>query len=349
MSADNAEKSHKPTPKRQREFRKRGEIAMSRDLTATAALAGGAIGGILFWSSGRGALASFAERALRGADGVAQPDLASGAAHAFVVGVAPVFVGALVGCVVAGGLQLGWPPAIKRPSLDLGRIFGAASLGRIFSPKEAATRALIAAAKVLMVGGVVLLAVRRELDALEAGGGAEPATLQELLAGAVVRLALHAILALAVLAAVDFVIQRRRLGPKMKMSTDELKREIREQEGDPQVRGRRRRRMRELAQRRLVKQVKSADVVVVNPTEYAVALRYSAKDRAPRVTAKGRGQVASRIREIARQAGIPILRRPPLARLLHKLVPEGREIPVATYQAVAEILAYVYKLKARRT
>ena len=106
--------------------------------------------------------------------------------------------------------------------------------------------------------------------------------------------------------------------------------------------------MRELAKRRLAAAVKTADVVLVNPTEYAVALRYRAgEDRAPRVVAKGRHAVAERIRDLARRAGIPIMPQPPLTRLLHKLVPEGKEIPRTLYHAVAEVLAYVYRLRRR--
>jgi flagellar biosynthetic protein FlhB len=135
----------------------------------------------------------------------------------------------------------------------------------------------------------------------------------------------------------------------MRMTPAEAKREHREQEGDPQVRRRRRQRMRELARRRLATSVKTADVVLVNPTEYAVALRYqTGTDRAPRVVAKGRLVVAEQIRTLARQTGIPILAQPPLCRLIHKLVPEGREIPARLYQAVAEVLAYVYRLKQGR-
>ena len=132
------------------------------------------------------------------------------------------------------------------------------------------------------------------------------------------------------------------------MTPSEFKREHREQDGDPAVRRRRRLRMRELGRRRLQVAVSKADVVLVNPTEYAVALRYrSEKDRAPRVVAKGRGAVAEHIRALARSASIPILERPPLTRLIFKLVPEGREIPAELYHSIAEVLAYVYRLRRR--
>ena len=132
------------------------------------------------------------------------------------------------------------------------------------------------------------------------------------------------------------------------MSKSEVKREHRDQEGDPIIKARRRRRMRELVRRRVAAVVPKADVVLVNPTEYAVALRYlSGSDRAPRVLAKGRGAAAEFIRTIARKAGVPIVPEPPLTRMIYKLVPEGREIPATLYKAGAEVLAYVYRLKRR--
>jgi flagellar biosynthetic protein FlhB len=112
------------------------------------------------------------------------------------------------------------------------------------------------------------------------------------------------------------------------------------------VKGKRRSKMKEMAKRRIAVAVAKADVVVVNPTHYAVALRYDDKsDRAPLVVAKGVDEVAEKIREVARKHGVPILTRPPLARALHKAVKEGRPVPANLYKAVAEVLAYVYRLK----
>jgi flagellar biosynthetic protein FlhB len=132
----------------------------------------------------------------------------------------------------------------------------------------------------------------------------------------------------------------------MRMSPDEVKREHREQEGDPMIRGRRKQRMRELAKRRIAAAVATADVVVVNPTHYAVALRYDDRtDAAPVVVAKGVDEQAEKIREIARNKSVPVLSRPPLARALYKHVKEGRAVPANLYRAVAEVLAYVYRIR----
>jgi flagellar biosynthesis protein FlhB len=336
--------THKPTPKRVREFRKRGDIAMSRDVTAIAALVGGALGTTLCAGRAGAALTDFTRASAATAAGGAAPQ-AGDATHAFLVAALPALVGAVLGAIVAGLAQLGWPPALRRPSFDLSRVFSGGSLKEAWSPKAAARRAGVAAAKIAAVGAVVFAIVKSEIA--RGFAATTPGEIAGRISGAVVRLSIAAAVALALLAAADYLLARRRIDAKMKMTPDEIRRELREQEGDPQVKGKRRRRMREIAKRRMVSEVKAADVVVVNPTHYAVALRYdSSKDGAPRVVAKGTDEVAERIREIARQAGVPIVARPPLARALYK-VPEGREVPGPLFKAVAEVLAYVYRLRRR--
>jgi flagellar biosynthetic protein FlhB len=339
-----ASRSHKPSPKRIKEFRKRGEIALSKDLTAAITLGLG-IAGVLL--GGHAAWQAFCGMTKVAMSGAKIDDVAAAARAGFVAAVAPTLIAALLGCVLGGGVQLGWPPAFKKPSFDVSRWFGFAGVAELVSPAAMARRTLTAVAKVVLVGAVVALVVKSELGGLAAV--TDPHTIPAKLSGAVIRLAMVSAAMLAGLAAVDFYLARRRLSTKMMMTPDELKREHKESEGDPHVKGKRRRRMRELAKRRLVAETKKADVVLVNPTHYAVALKYDAgKDGAPRVVAKGTDEVAARIREAARSAGVPIISRPPLARALHKLVPEGTEIPGQLFTAVAEVLAYVYRIKHGR-
>jgi flagellar biosynthetic protein FlhB len=154
---------------------------------------------------------------------------------------------------------------------------------------------------------------------------------------------------LGLLAGGDLVISQLRFRARMKMSRDEAKRERREEDGDPLIRMRRRRKHRELAKGRAAVEVPKADVVVVNPTHVAVALRYRrGSDAAPRVVAKGKGQLAELIRELARTNGIPIVEDIPLARFLHRKVKVGGVIPMDTFKAVAAILAFVYRLGGYR-
>jgi flagellar biosynthetic protein FlhB len=151
---------------------------------------------------------------------------------------------------------------------------------------------------------------------------------------------------LAVIAAIDVFHERRRYQRSLRMTPDESRREAREQEGDPHLKARIRQAQREGSRRRMMAAVPKADVVVTNPTHYAVALRYDDKAAgAPRVVAMGRGPIALRIREIAEAAGVVRLEAPPLARALYHHAELDREIPAALYQAVAQVLAYVYQLR----
>jgi flagellar biosynthesis protein FlhB len=339
-----------PTPKRISDFRKRGDVALSRDATAVLSMAGGIIALIFGLNTARTELFALFDAAFRGLGELEMLEGLTIATRAFVLLSLPVIAGALVGLTIAAALQLGAPPAFKKLSFDPARIASAEAWLKLFSVKAMGGRGLKSLAKVGFVTAAGAFATWSEYELYVREPALDANAIGARLVAATLRVLMHAGLALALLAAIEFLFARRDLLARMRMTPEELKREMREQDGDPQIKRRRRQRMRELANRRLEKSVKGADVVVVNPTEYAVALRYrSGSDRAPRVVAKGRRAVAERIRELARTNGIPILAQPPLARLLYKLVREGREIPAQTYKAVAEILAYVYRLKQRRT
>jgi flagellar biosynthesis protein FlhB len=151
---------------------------------------------------------------------------------------------------------------------------------------------------------------------------------------------------LALIAAIDVPFQIWNHRSKLKMTREDLRRETKEQEGDPQVKAQIRSQQREMARRRMMDAVPKADVVIVNPTRYAVALRYDeSKMRAPRVVAKGMHLIAGSIRELAETHNVPILHAPPLARALYRHADIGDEVPAALYAAVAEVLAWVFQLR----
>ncbi|HUJ61674.1 MAG TPA: EscU/YscU/HrcU family type III secretion system export apparatus switch protein [Kofleriaceae bacterium] len=336
------QRTHKATPKRVREFRKRGEIALSRDVVSTASLIGGAVALCACAGLSAHALTGLARDAALATDGQASFDLAGAALHGFLLAVLPVVLGAAVCAVIAIASQLGWPPAWKKLQIDFTRISPAKNLAQIFAPSALLRRTATAFAKLALVGTIVFGVLRSGI----ATHALDPMSLGALAWTLIRRALVLVILALAALAAIDYVLARRRIAAKMRMSTEEVKREHREAEGDPHLRGKRKARMRELAKRRMAAAVAKADVVVVNPTHYAVALRYDEKtDHAPIVVAKGIDESAEKIRELARKHGVPVLSRPPLARALHKHVKEGRPIPANLYRAVAEVLAYVYRLR----
>jgi flagellar biosynthetic protein FlhB len=148
---------------------------------------------------------------------------------------------------------------------------------------------------------------------------------------------------------IDLFRQRHKFTKQLKMSKQEVKEEAKESEGNPLIKGKIRRLRRDLARRRMMKEVATATVVIVNPTHYAVALRYRFDSPStPVVVAKGKNLIAARIRELAREHSVPLVENPPLAQALYKHVDVGREIPPNLYRAVAEVLAYIYKLMHSR-
>jgi flagellar biosynthetic protein FliR/FlhB len=156
-------------------------------------------------------------------------------------------------------------------------------------------------------------------------------------------------LIMVVIAIVDFIFQKLQFKKDMKMTKQEVKEEFKQEEGDPEIKGKIKRKQRELAMRRMMQQVPKATVVVTNPTHIAVALMYNEKNAgAPKVVAKGADYVAIKIKEKAKESNVPIIENKPLARLIYDEVELDSEIPVEMYQAVAEILAVVFKLNSRK-
>jgi type III secretion protein U len=259
-------------------------------------------------------------------------------------------LGPALGAVVLVGLALGLAQTrglvLAPVRVDLGRLASAEPWRRLFDGRAALAvgQGLL---KVALVGAVAALALRPVAGAIVTLTGAPAARLLATLGGLSARLAVRLAAAGLALGAVDalFVARRHRRG--LRMTRDEIKREHKESEGDPAHRGERQRLHREILEQRMIEEVRKADFVVVNPEHIAVALRYDPEgDAAPVVVAKGERLVAERIKQIAREAGVPIFRDVGLARSLAELA-EGGEIPAALYEAVAEILRVVQSLDQR--
>jgi flagellar biosynthetic protein FlhB len=259
---------------------------------------------------------------------------------------APVAVAAMAAGVLATGAQTGFLVSLGplRPRLDvLNPLRGAQ---RLLSARAAAelVRALL---KTAAVAGAIYGPVRTLVVQLPASADQVVAT-AALVWQACLGTLSRAGLALLAVAAADVLYQRWELDRSLRMSREELREELRETEGDPLLRAQRRRRQRELARRRMMADVRRADVVITNPTHYAVALRYEPRrQHAPMVVAKGRGLLAERIKAVAAAANVIITENPPLARELYRGVPLGRPIPPALYRAVAEVLAFVWRVKGK--
>ncbi|NDP60330.1 MAG: flagellar biosynthesis protein FlhB, partial [Oxalobacteraceae bacterium] len=207
-----------------------------------------------------------------------------------------------------------------------------------------------AVAKAVIVGSIAYLVMRSEIDEV-LGLMVEPAEAGSMhMAKLLFSTYMLIVMGLVLIAAVDAPYQMWSYAKKMMMTRQEVRQEAKESEGNPEIKAKIRAQQREMARRRMMSEVPTADVVVTNPTHYAVALKYTdGKMGAPQVVAKGADAVAARIRELAAANNVPLLEAPPLARALFKHVELGDAIPETLYTAVAEVLAYVFQLKAYKS
>jgi len=253
-----------------------------------------------------------------------------------------MLIGLLVN-VAQVGFVLSWKPLA--PKLEM--LSPTRGFGRIFS-KQGGVELLKSLIKVALISWIAYLTLRQEIPRLTSMFGGDPLPVYGYAAQVTLKLGLRVALAILFLALFDYGFQRWDYEKGIRMSRKEVEEEARQTEGDPHVRGRVRAAQREASRRRMMDAVKDADVVVTNPVRLAVALQYDRETmRAPKVVAKGARLLARRIRELAREHDVPTVEDPPLARLLFK-VDVDAEIPLALFRAVAELLAYVYRLKERR-
>lgn len=241
------------------------------------------------------------------------------------------------------GFLFTWAPL--EPELD--RINPLNGFQRIFS-LSSLLEGLKSVIKLSAVVGVTFMMLKSELLGSSSMSGMESGAFMAYMGSTAFRLVGGVCVGLFVVAALDFAHQKYRYRQSLMMSKQEVKQEQKQREGDPLLKARIRSLQREMARKRMMQDVPKADVIVTNPTHIAVALKYDAeKMAAPKVVAKGADLVAQRIKEVARKNGIPLVENVPLARALHKSVKVGGTVPRSLYQAVAEVLAYVYRLKGK--
>ncbi len=354
MADTDQERTEQPTSKRLEEARKEGRVPRSQDLSTAAVLlvAGGALR--VFGASISTSLMGVMHAGLELSSAQARdPQLALATAgsellHALIA-CAPVFALTVVAALAAPLALGGWNFSLEALSLNFTRLDPIAGFGRVFSVRGAVELAK-AFAKFLLVAGTAFLVLHNQATQMLALGS-------ERLADALgdsVRLVADAVLlisgTLGLIAALDVPWQLWQHHKELRMTREEIREEAKESEGSPENKRRVRRAQRDLLRRRMMHEVPKADVVVTNPTHFAVALRYDeSRMRAPRVVAKGADLIAARIREIATEHAVPVFEAPPLARALYHNVDIGGEIPTALYVAVAQVLTYIYRLKAART
>ncbi len=346
--AESANKTEKPTPKRRKEERDKGQVARTQDLAPAIGLL--ATLGTLAVLGPR-MLEAIEDLVRRGLAQAGDPGLATQEGLTDAIGwtggdlvriVGPIAAVAIVAGVLANVAQVGLkltPKAAKpnfkklNPISGVKRIFGVHLLIETFKT----------IAKAAVVSLVVFFAVWPSLPELGALVGLPPSDLIARLGRQIISIAIRASVAFFVLAIADFFVQRWRHEKQLKMSKDEVKREGRDSDVSPELKGQIRKKQAEGVRTRMLAEVLTADVVVTNPTHYAVALRYEGQVAAPEVVAKGIDLVAKSIREIAEEHNVPVLSNPPLARALYHEVELGQQIPEHFFQAVAEVLAFVYR------
>jgi flagellar biosynthesis protein FlhB len=343
---DQENRTEQPSAKRLRQARDEGQVAVGHDAAMVAAMAAGAWGLWLLagrFQSGMLSLISGSMRALPEAPFRQLPALAAGPATAALGAIALAALASTAATLAQ--TRGGFWPHLALP--DLTRVVTGGKFARLFTRDFVADLGL-ALVKVLALGWAGWTGVRDELLSLPLLLGASAPDQLARTFGIVWKGGVRVLAAAAILAGVELALQRYRFNRKMMMTKEEARREVKEDEGDPLIRSRRKKRHREISRGLAAVEVPRADALVVNPTHVAVAIRYRRDEgRAPRVTAKGKGALAEYMRDLARSNGVPIVQDVPLARLLYRKVKVGRAIPAATYRAVAAVLAYVYRITGR--
>lgn len=345
--SDAGERTEKPTERRLQKAREEGQIARSRELASALVTTAGALMLVAFGGSALAALAEGVAAALARAgdlhgDPVAALGLAlkAGASAVLLLVLVPWLV-SLASPPLIGGLHL----SPKGLTPDLKRLDPLKGLARLVSA-QAAAELLKALGKMVLIGGLVVVWIAFQADRLL---GLSTLPLPAALAATgrmLLEVMLIGLIGLAVVAAIDVPFQLWQHQRQLRMTRDEVKREFIESEGRPEVKAKRRERALQLNRGRMIEAVASADVVVTNPTHFAVALRYAAGEmRAPVVVAKGADEVAAAIRDKAGEAQVLLLEAPPLARALFRTGTVGQEIPAALYAAVAQVLTWAYRIR----
>jgi flagellar biosynthetic protein FlhB len=355
MAEDNSsgERTETPSAKRREDFRKKGQVAQSREVQTAAMFTLLLLFWIFFartfWGDIQELITSVWK--ISGEYAITTPSLMQ-LAYNLTIGMAkalaPLFLVALVTGFLASFVQIGWLFTTTPLIPDFAKLNPLTGMARFFS-KRSLIEVIKSLLKVGLIGWIAFKTVTDELNnALLLADLPIDETIRYL--AKIAALVMAKVAAIMIfLAALDFGFVRWEMEEKMKMTKQEQKEEMKETEGDPHIKSKIRSIQQQMARRRMMAAVPQADVVITNPTHFAVALHYKAGEMdAPVVLAKGRDLVAEKIREIAREHDVPLVENPPVARLLHSKVEVGQSIPDELFKAVAEILAYVYSLKGSK-
>jgi flagellar biosynthetic protein FlhB len=349
---DDSQKTEDPTQKRLDDAFDKGDVPRSQEVKHAAMLAAG-LGLLMFLAAGATAQLMPALIALLGnadqfpMDALSAHDLAGGLAVEMGQALA-LPLGLLLLAALAGGLIQGQPTwTLEKLKPKLANISPIQGFKRLFGA-QGWVEFLKTIAKFLFVGAIALWVVWPQTPLIETSVLTEPATLIEQMMALVLDLFIAVVIAVVLLAILDFAWQRYSHRQRLRMSRQDLKDEYKQTEGDPYIKARIRQLRAERARKRMMAAVPTADVIITNPTHFAVALKYDhGRMAAPRLVAKGVDSLALRIRSVATEHDVPIVENPPLARTLYAAVDIDEDIPPEHYKAVAEVISYVLRLRGR--
>jgi flagellar biosynthesis protein FlhB len=348
------ERTEKATPRHRKRARERGQVARSSDLSGSLVLVAGLLV-ISFTAKGIAEAGAASFRAIFGE--IATPARVTTAAglselmhialRTIEVTVLPVAGACVAAAVIGGAVQVGGRPTPQALKPDFRRINPVSGMRNLLGP-NLLFEALKAVAKVGAVGAVAALAILPGMTSLASLVGVTPGALAVIAGHDALGVAQRAALAYVVIGVIDYGWKRWRHERQLRMTKQELRDELRQYGVSAEVKAALRRRQMQLARARMMAAVPEADVVVTNPTHFAVALSYDGSRAAPEVVAKGQDLVAAQIRRIAEEHDVPLVSDPPLARALHSSTEVGQVIPEELYAAVARVLAFVYRMAGRQ-
>ncbi|HEY3189626.1 MAG TPA: flagellar biosynthesis protein FlhB [Solirubrobacteraceae bacterium] len=347
------EKTEAPTPKRLEEARKKGQVAKSNDLNGAVVLLAGLLA---LGAAGPAMVGHIRDVMTTSLAQIAEPGVVSPGGlgtlmqrtgRDLLAALAPVCLACAAAAIAVNVGQVGFRPTLGALKPDFKKLNPASGFKQIYG-----TQALAELAKNLIkvgaVAAIIAAALLPQLGQLGAMVGVGAQELSGQLAHTISSLARRAAVAYLLIGLADFAYQKRRHIKSLRMDKQEVKEEAKQQQLPPEVRGALRRRQMAAARARMMAAVPTADVVVTNPTHFSVALKYDGSAPAPEVVAKGQDLVALKIRELASDHGVPVVPDPPLARSLHASVEVGQQVPEELYEAVAQLLAFVYRVAAAR-
>jgi flagellar biosynthetic protein FlhB len=351
MAEENgAERTEKATVKRREQARDRGQVARSTEVTSAVLL----IAGMTVLVAGSGHFTKVLGRNtsyllsqahhLDPANRVGLGEMVSGNLEVLLAALAPLLLAVMVAAIGANVMQVGFHASSKAIAFRTEKLNPFTGMKRFFQ-KTTYFEMVKNLLKIAVIGLLAWATISGLMGPLTAAAVQPLSEIVSLAKADFVHLMIKLLLFMVVLGVIDWFWQKNRYEENLKMTRQEVKKENKDLEGDPQIKARVRALQFEMVRKRMLADVPTADVVVTNPTHFAVALKYTPGAAAPKVVAKGQDHVAQIIKKVARQARVPIIENRLLARSLHKQVEVGAGIPESLYQAVAEVLAYVYRLK----